>query len=62
MVWMMSAVGIMLKYYSPETKILPSVHDVYVRMHPRVLKGMPKASIGLMVSSCRWARRGNKGR
>ena len=62
MVRMMTAVGIMLKYYNPETKIRPSVHDVYLRMHPRVLKGLKKASIGLMVSTWRWARRGNKDR
>jgi len=62
MVRMMTAVGIMLKYYKPETKKWPSVHDVYLRMHPRVLKGMSKASICLMVFSWRWARRGNKGR
>jgi len=61
MVRMMTAVGIMLKYYNPETKKWPSVHDMYLRMHPRVLKGMSKASIGLKVSSWRWARRGNKG-
>jgi len=34
MVRMMTAVGIMLKYYNPETKKRPSVHDVYLRMHP----------------------------
>jgi len=58
----MTAVGIMLKYYKTQTEKLPSVHDVYLRMHPRVLKSKPKASIGLMVSSWRWARRGNRGR
>jgi len=62
MVRMMTAVGIMLKYYNPETMKGTSLHDVFLRMHPRVLKGMSKASTGLMVSSWRWARRGSKGR
>jgi len=32
MVHMMSAVGIMLTYFNPETKKCPSVHDVFMRM------------------------------
>ena len=62
MVRMMTAVGIMLTYFNPETKKWPSVHDVFMRMPSNILKGMSEASIGLMVSSWRWARRGNKGR
>ena len=62
MVRMMTAVGIMLTYFNPETKKWPSVHDVFMRMPSDVLRGMSEASIGLMVSSWRWARRGNKGR
>jgi len=62
MVRMMTAVGIMLTYFNPETKKWPSVHDVFMRMPSDILRGMSEASIGLMVSSWRWARRGNKGR
>jgi len=58
---MMTAVRIMRKYYSPDTKKWPSVHNVFIRMPPDILKGMLEPSIGLMLSCWRWARRGSKG-
>jgi len=62
MVRMMTAVGMMLNYYNPDTEKWPSVHEVFVRMPPDILEGMSEPSIGLMRSCGRWARRGNKGR
>jgi len=59
---MMTTVGIMLKYYNPDTKTCPSVHDMFLKVPPDVLKGTSEPSIGLMLSSWRWARRGSKGR
>jgi len=62
MVRMMTAVGIMLEYYNPDAKLWPSVPDVFRRMPLSVLKGMSEPSIGLLLSSWRWARRGSKNR
>jgi len=62
MVRMMTAVGIMLHFYIPDAERWLFVHDVFVRMPRDILKGMMEHSIGLMLSSWRWARRGNKGR
>jgi len=62
MVRMMTAVGIMLEYYNPDAKRWPSVHEVFRRMPLRVLKGMSEPSIGLMLLSWRWDRRGSKNR
>ena len=59
---MMTAVGIILKYYDPDTEKWPSVHEVFVRMPLDILQGMSEPSIGLMMSCWPWARRGNKGR
>jgi len=62
MVRMMTALGIMLQIYNPDAEQWPSVHDVFVHMPRDILKGISEFSIGLMLSSWRWARRGEKGR
>jgi len=62
MVRMMTAVGIMLEYYNPDAKLWPSVLDVFRRRPLSVLKGMSEPSIGLLLSSWRWTRRGSKNR
>jgi len=50
MVSMMTAAGIMLNSYNPDTNTWPAVHEVFIRMPPDILKGMLEPSIGLMMS------------
>jgi len=50
MVSMMTAAGIMLNSYNPDTNKWPAVHEVFICMPPDILKGMLEPSIGLMMS------------